>query len=152
LALYYLDTSALVKLYVREAGTEQMLHLVANANHKFAILALAPVELRSAIRRRVRTGDIEPSVADELLHRFARHTESKFLRQLVNESVLEAALRLIDHYPLRAYDAVQLAGCLILRASTAAEAPVFVTADQEQSAAAEAEGLIAVNPDPQPQP
>jgi len=116
------------------------------------LLALAAVELRSAIRRRVRIGDIEQPAADELLHRFARHMESKFLRQLVNESVLEAALRLIDHYSLRAYNAVQLAGCLILRASTAAESPVLVTADQEQCAAAEAEGLTAVNPAPEPRP
>ncbi len=81
-----------------------------------------------------------------MLRSFARHLESKFLRQAINDSVLEAALRLIDHYPLRAYDAVQLAGCLILRAAAGADSPVFLTADLEQLHAAEAEGLVALNP------
>jgi predicted nucleic acid-binding protein len=148
LALYYLDTSALVKLYIREQGTERLLQLAANANHRFAVLSLAAVELHSAVRRRARAGDIEESVAADLLGRFARHLESKLLRQTVSESVLEAALRLVDHYPLRAYDAVQLAGCLILRASTAMDSPVFVSADREQLQAAEAEGLVSLNAEP----
>ena len=148
MALYYLDTSALVKLYVLEPGTERLLQLVAAPRHKFAILALAPVEFHSAIRRRERTGDLPKPVADELRARFRRHLESKFLRQTVNEPVLETALALIDRYPLRAYDAVQLAGCLILRASSGVEQPIFTSADEEQIRAAEAEGLVSLNPRP----
>jgi predicted nucleic acid-binding protein len=146
LALYYLDTSALVKLYIRESGTERVLQLAANANHKLVVLALAQVELHSAVRRRQRAGDIPDPMADGLLRSFARHIESKFLRQPINDSVLEAALRLIGLYPLRAYDAVQLAGCLIFKASAGVESPVFVTADHDQLQAAEAEGLVAMNP------
>jgi predicted nucleic acid-binding protein len=146
LALYYLDTSALVKLYIRESGTDRLLQLAANANHRFVILSLAQVEFHSAVRRRQRAGDIPDAMADGLLRSFASHLESKFLRQTINESVLEAALRLIGLYPLRAYDAVQLAGCLIFKASAGIEAPVFVTADCDQLQAAEAEGLVALNP------
>lgn len=146
MALYYLDTSALVKLYIRESGTERLLQLAANPNHKLAILALAQVELHSAVRRRQRAGDIPDLMADRLLRDFAHHLESKFLRQTINDSVLEIALRLIGFHPLRAYDAVQLAGCLIFKASAGVEAPVFVTADHDQLQAAEAEGLVALNP------
>lgn len=146
MALYYLDTSALVKLYIRESGTERLLQLAANANHKLVILALAEVEFRSAIRRRQRAGDIADSAADGLLRSFARHLESRFLRQTINDSVLETALHLIDLYPLRAYDAVQLAGCLIFRTSAGLQSPVFLTADREQLQAAEAEGLAALDP------
>ena len=148
MAFYYLDTSALVKLYVREPGTERLLQLVATAQHKFAILALTPVEFHSAIRRRERSGDIGRAAADDLLRRFARHLESRFLRQSVSEPVLETALSLIDRYPLRAYDAIQLAGCLILRASAGVEQPVFTSADEEQLRAAAAEGLVSLNPRP----
>ena len=53
MAFYYLYTSALVKLYVREPGTERMLALAARSSeNRLAVLALAQVELRSAVRRR----------------------------------------------------------------------------------------------------
>ena len=148
MALYYLDTSALVKLYIREAGTERMLQLAANAQHKFAILALASIELHSAVRRRERAGDLQKPAADHLLASFRRHLESKFLRQPINEPVLETALALLDRHSLRAYDAIQLSGCLILRATTGMEPPVFLSSDEEQLRAAEAEGLAALNPQP----
>ena len=55
MALYYLETSALVKLYVRERGSERMLGLATGSEaHLFAILAVAQVEFHSAVRRRQR--------------------------------------------------------------------------------------------------
>ena len=66
MALYYLDTSALVKLYVRESGTLQMLDLIADPEaHRFAILSLARAELYSAIRRRERAGEISSILRSE---------------------------------------------------------------------------------------
>jgi hypothetical protein len=54
-ALYYLEMSALVKLYVYELGTERLLALTSgHAGHRFAILSIAQVEFRSPIRRRQR--------------------------------------------------------------------------------------------------
>jgi predicted nucleic acid-binding protein len=80
--LYYLDSSALVKLYIREAGTERMLALAARkAGHQLVVLALAQVELRLAFRRRQRAGEMGDQLADELLAAFQRHLESKFVRQ-----------------------------------------------------------------------
>jgi predicted nucleic acid-binding protein len=147
LALYYLDTSALVKLYVREAGTEQLLRLVSRrANHRFAVLTITQVEFRSAIRKRERVGDIDNSVATDLANRFERHLETKFLRQVLNDSVLETATKLIDRYPLRAYDAVQLAGCLTLKATSGKDEPVFVCSDRQLLEAAACEGLSSIDP------
>ena len=147
MALYYLDTSALVKLYVHEAGTEQLLRLVSRrANHRFAVLTITQVEFRSAIRKRERAGDIDNSVATDLANRFERHLETKFLRQVVNDSVLETATKLIDRYPLRAYDAIQLAGCLILKAASGKDEPVFICSDRQLLEAAECEGLSSMDP------
>jgi predicted nucleic acid-binding protein len=77
LTLYYLDTSALVKLYVREPGTEQVLRLASRAgdNH-LAVLAIAQVEIRSALRRRERAGEIAGTFVIQLLERFQRHLEA----------------------------------------------------------------------------
>jgi predicted nucleic acid-binding protein len=65
----------------------------------------------------------------------------------LNDTVIEHALRLVDRYPLRAYDAVQLAGCVVLGAS-GGDQPIFVCADQALIQAAESEGIPSLNPAP----
>lgn len=147
MALYYLETSALVKLYVYESGTERLLALTASdAGHRFAIMSLAQVEFRAAIRRRQRTGEILDTAADELIEAFRRHTEGKFLIQSFSDSVLDVALALVDSYALRGYDAAQLAGYLVLRSSSGTDEPTFVCADKALLAAARNEGCPVLDP------
>ena len=135
-----------MKLYVRESGTERLLRIVASsAGHRFVILSIAQAEFHSAVRRRERSGDFDHSSAAGLLERFDLHATTKFLRQSVNDIVVDAACGLIDRHPLRAYDALQLAGCLVLR-SVAGEAPAFVCADRQLLQAAETEGLVWLDP------
>jgi hypothetical protein len=146
LALYYLDTSALVKLYVREPGTDRLLQLVSNpADNRLAVLAITPVEARSAVRRRERAGDIDPKTASQILERLQRHLESRFIRQALNEIVLDGALEMIDRYALRAYDAVQLAGCLALKTADT-DSPTFVCSDQHLLHAARSELFAVLDP------
>ena len=107
MALYYLETSALVKLYVLEPGSDRLLRIANNlADNRLAVLAVSPVEARSAIRRRERVGDIDSKTAALILDRLQQHLESRFLRQPLNDSVLDGALEIIDRYALRAYDAI----------------------------------------------
>ena len=147
MALYYLETSALVKLYVYEAGTERMLGLTArDAGHRFATLFLTQVEFRAAIRRRQRAGEIPSSEADELLESFRRHSEGKFLTQSFSDSLIDVALALIDGYALRGYDSMQLAGYLTLRSISGSEEPTFVCADKVLLAAARNEGCPVLDP------
>ena len=58
---------------------------------------------------------------------------------------MEEAARLIDRHPLRAYDALQLAGCLVVRHGMP-EPVTFVCADTRLCEAAGREGLAAINP------
>ncbi|MGH9533039.1 MAG: type II toxin-antitoxin system VapC family toxin [Terriglobales bacterium] len=147
MGLYYLETSALVKLYVREPGTQVMLRLTDRAaGHRLALLAMTRVEFRSAVRRREREGDLSQALADRLLDLFEQHAQNRFLSQPVSDPVLGRASALLDQYALRAYDAVQLAGCLVLRDSFGKEQPVFVCADAQLLEAARLEGLAALNP------
>ena len=147
MALYYLETSALVKLYIQEPGTERLLRLVARANnHRFSVLSLTKVEFHSAIRRREREGDIDAPRARLLLRRFDQHLETKFIRQILNDALLDVASTLIDRHTLRAYDAVQLAGCVALRASSISDQPIFVCSDRRLLDAAHAEGLSCFDP------
>jgi predicted nucleic acid-binding protein len=147
LVLYYLDTSALVKLYVREPGTDQMLRLASpTAGNQLVVLALAQVEIRSAIRRRARAGEVSSAIADQLLQRFQRHLEGVFLRQVLTEAMIDLACEFVDRSGLFAFDAVQLAGYFALKDSSGTSVPIFVSADHGLLRAAEAESIPLLDP------
>lgn len=146
MAFYFLDTSALVKLYVQEPGTDRLLPLISDRpDNRFAVLAASVVEMRSAIRRRQRAEDIDTSLATAILESVQSHMETRFMRQTINDSVIDTALEMIDRYALRAYDAIQLAGCLVLCAVTA-EAFTFVCSDHRLLEAARSEQLRTLDP------
>ena len=136
-----------MKLYVREPGTDEVLRLASRtANHRLAILALSKVEFRSAIRKRQRARDLDEDAASGVLARFERHVETRYVCQILSESVLDTAACLIDRHILRAYDSIQLAGCLALRDTSGDSQPTFVCADRDLLRAAEIEGLNVLDP------
>lgn len=142
----YLDTSALLKRYVEEEGTARVIGLTEDPGGvRIVILDLALVEARSAVRRREREGDMAGADADRILKQIEEDASSSFLVQPATSAVMEEAARLIDRHPLRAYDALQLAGCLVVR--TGAPGPLtFVCADARLCEAAGLEGLSVLNP------
>ena len=142
----YLDTSALLKLYIAEEGTERVAGALKDAAEgRVVILDLAPLEARSAVRRREREDDIVGADAERILQQIDDDISSLFLVQPSTSAVREEAARLIDRHPLRAYDALQLAGCLVVR-SGMPEPVMFVCADARLCEAAGHEGLAALNP------
>ena len=146
MSIHYLDTSAFVKLYVREPGTDEMLRLASPAaGHTLYVLALTRVEFRSAVRMRQRKGDIASAVANDLISRMEQHLRTLFRVQLVTDAVLEESTALLDRYPLRAYDSIQLAGCRTVQAQSTEPVP-FVCSDHQLLRAAEAEGLKIIDP------
>ncbi len=130
-----------------EPGTDRLLRLASHVSeNRFAVLAISPVEARSAIRRRERAGDIDPKTAALIMDRLRQHLETRFLRQPLNDAVLDGALEIIDRYALRAYDAIQLAGCLALKTAVGTESPTFVCSDQQLLDAARSELLAVLDP------
>ena len=146
MANVYLDTSALVKRYVEEEGSARVIALTRHgASDRVIILDVTLLECRSAIRRRERHGDISNADADLILRQMEEEASLFFLLQPSTSAVAEEAARLIDQHPLRTYDALQLAGCLVARRGLAAP-PTFVCADARLSQAAGLEGLTVLNP------
>ena len=146
MASVYLDTSALIKLYIEEEGTERVAGITDDFDGvQIIILDITPLEARSAVRRRQREGDISGADADRILNQIEADGSSLFLVQPSTSAVIEDAARLIDRHPLRTYDALQLAGCLVIRDN--APGPLtFVCADVRLCEAAGQEGLIVLNP------
>jgi predicted nucleic acid-binding protein len=122
-----------------------MIQLASEAAHQLAICAVSQVEFQSAVRRRQRAGDLPADLVDLAVERFETHLKSRFLRQAVSDRVIDLASDLTARHSLRAYDAVQLAGCLTLKA-VSQESPVFVCADGGLLEAAESEYLVTLDP------
>ena len=147
MAVYYFDTSALVKLYIQEAGSDRVADLIRDPERdQFAVLEVSRVEFHSAVRRRERHGDISSAAADSVLMQLDSDLQSLFVVQPLTAALLEEAVAVIGRHPLRAYDALQLAGCTALKSGMGAQGFSFVCADDELLNAAMAEGFGVINP------
>ena len=140
----YLDTSALVKRFVSEAGSSEVRGLLTG-DAPVASATIAYAELYSGLTRRHREG-----VLSQLQYRLAcRRFERDWMALVKVElgaEILISARCLIQRHGLRAFDAIHLASTLGLQA--AANEPVtFVAADPRLLRAAAGERLATVNPE-----
>ena len=133
----YFDTSALIKRYVDEDGRREVLQLLRR--HLCVASAVLSVELRSALRRRVTDGSIDPRRVPEILKRFAADREFWASVEVTGE-VLEAAEKLVAAHPLRTLDAIHVASAELFADRLASEL-TFVSADARQTTVAAAIGM-----------
>jgi len=150
MAVYYLDTSALVKRYAQERGTAWILSLtdMTAENDLYTVRVTGP-EMIAALFRKARTGEISPAEAK----RSAEHFRADWRRQYqiveVTAPVADKAMELAQRHSLRAYDAVHLASAVALQQMREAmELPslIFVSADAPQREAAAVEGFPVEDP------
>ena len=135
----YVDTSALVKRYIDEAGRREVLRLLRR--YECVTSALLPVELRGALRRRVSEGTLDASRLPAILKRVA--TDRAYWTQVeVGAEVLVAAETLVATHPLRTLDAIHVASAQIFMARASTPDVLFVSADTRQTDAAAAIGLV----------
>lgn len=68
--MIYLDTSALIKLYLIEDGSEAVNQAVLNQDEALPIWELQEAELHNAFRLKVFRGELTEADADQLAQRF----------------------------------------------------------------------------------
>lgn len=134
---YYFDTSALIKRYAAERGSAWVSALLDAHPHVF-VSTFTFVEGVAALSRRS-----FPAKAETLV-RFEVDFHRGFSRIAISPAVLETAAHLARNRHLRAGDALQLASALVVFQRL--PDLVFVCADDELNAAAQAEGMQAENP------
>ena len=134
----YFDTSALVKRYVDEPGRRQVQQLLRR--HDCVTSAILPVELRSALRRRVAERMLESSRVSEILKRVAADRAYWTIIEVGTE-VLSGAEALVSVHPLRTLDAIHVASAQLFAARLSISDLIFVSADQRQTEVASAIGL-----------
>ena len=124
-----------------------MIRLVETTDdNRKLVSSIAPVEVRSAIRRRERAGEINSDDADLALNDLSSEM-LRFVEQPVSPTVLELARQVIDRHFLRALDAIHLATCLVARNTLRATDVCFVASDSELLKAAKIENLPILNPE-----
>jgi predicted nucleic acid-binding protein len=149
LPAYFLDTSALLKLYVEEAGSARLESAVSAPGVRLAISSLAMLEFKAVLRARMRAGSMNMEEGEHSLADLFRRAARSLLQQNLTEAVVALASFLLDRHPLRAPDALQLASCLELyRTRREALGPdvYLVCSDLRLLAAARAEGVPCWDP------
>jgi predicted nucleic acid-binding protein len=154
MAVYFFDSSALVKRHVSESGSAWVRSLTrAKAAHTPYIARITAVEITFAITRRQRGGSLSPAQAGAILAHFRRNLTQRYLILEITPSLLADAMLSARAHGLRAYDAVQPAAALEVNRiyQTGGRGPVtLVSADQDLNAAATAEGLAVDDPSMHP--
>jgi len=134
----YLDTSALVKLYVKETGSAAV-RAACDRSEALATSRLSYVEAHAAAARRAREGDLSQKARAQFVENLGRDWP-RYAVVEVSEAVCRLAVELAGRHPLRAADAPQLASALFLRESTG-QPVLFLCFDERLVAAAEEEGF-----------
>jgi predicted nucleic acid-binding protein len=148
-ASYFVDSSALAKLYHPELGTPAMDRIAVAAEAEIYISRLTLVEIPSVFAIKVRTNFITREDAALALRRFHEDiTTWKFAVAAIREPQFALAELLIERYAfslrLRALDALQLA--IALKLKEGFQVDHFVASDQVLCQVAESEGFSVLNP------
>lgn len=150
MADYYADSSALVKRHVYEIGSVWFQALADPAAGNVIISArLSIVEVYSAFNRRLREAHLSSVDYAQIVADFTTSCATDYELVELTPSVVERARSLLEHYPLRAYDAMQLASALTandILQHLDLPALTFLSADNRLLNVAEIEGLAVENP------
>ena len=108
----YLDTSALLKLYIEEEGREVVVGVVASGE-LLATSIVAYAEARAGLARTWREGDFTGSEYRNAVSDLERDW-SRFILIRVSERTAYHAGQLAEQHALRGFDAIHLASALHL--------------------------------------
>ena len=145
--IYFLDTSALAKLYHQEQGSEMVEGWAVDHTIRLWLSDLARVELHSVFVRKVREGELAETTLQTALECFREDLRSRFHIVLLTEDIIERAISLLLEYgkrrPLRTLDALQIASAKAVESNGL----TFVAADRQLFTAASELFLHTINPE-----
>jgi predicted nucleic acid-binding protein len=140
--ILFIDTSALVKLYIAEPGSERMRE-AASRGEPVAASVLAFAEIHATFARRRREGFLLSTELEQIRRGFADDW-GKLTQIPLGAAVLELVPGLFERHPLRGADAVHLASALLLQEEGLEV--TFACSDHQLLEAAAAEGLATLDP------
>lgn len=138
--IYFFDTSALIKRYIIEAGSEKADFLFSEAE-RIIISPVTKIEAFSTLKRL----EIEKAITKEDHKKLKEeiNLDFDFFTILsLNQDMENKCVELIDKYQLKTLDSIQLASCLIRKD----EVTNFIVADSKLKSAALSEKLDVIDP------
>lgn len=132
--ILYCDTSALLKLLVSEAGSDQMQQAGLDAD-AIAVCRITWAEAMAAMARRQREDPVSSEDLDQARQQLIQVWEQCSIVE-VSQNLVESAGRYADAFALRGYDSVQLAAAHELHRTTA-ETVTFASYDRRLNQAAQ---------------
>jgi predicted nucleic acid-binding protein len=142
-AFYFLDTSALVKRYHLESGSDRVHAIFDDPDGVLIIAELAIVELASALQRKRNRSEISVEAMNDALAQFANDVLRDLVVAGLQSHHIQRARDLVLELGLRTLDALHLASASELGALS----PVFVCADARLRQAASSLGLDVLDPE-----
>ena len=150
----YMDTSALVKYYIDETGSDWLRSLI-DSDPRPVILSsqLLIAEVTSAFHRRLRERTMGAATVQNLQNAFRRDCLFQYTLQPINMPIINLATDLLARHRLRTLDALHyswLRPANQVLASSRVPTLTFICADNRLNTAATAEGLAIDNPNLHP--
>ncbi|HMP72540.1 MAG TPA: type II toxin-antitoxin system VapC family toxin [Kiritimatiellia bacterium] len=138
--MIYLDTSALIKLYLREEGSEDVHRLVTSQDHPLPVWEIQEVELVNALRLKVFRRELSKADLERQRALFFKRLDSgQYFYPAIRRSDLMKNFHEVGEWtPIigcRTLDLMHVACAVHLQAD------LFVTFDQRQRSLAERTGL-----------
>lgn len=138
--MIYLDTSAFIKLYLREEGSAEVHRLVTAQHDPLPVWHMLELELYNALRFKIFLAEMSSEETDRLFANYLdRKRKGQYHTPYLDPIALhEMAVRMTAHTPVigcRSLDILHVAAACLIQAER------FITADRRQATLAESEGL-----------
>ena len=141
----FFDTSALVKFFHEEEGTDIVTKLILDRNNKVWISELGRLEFISAVFRRFRTKELDKVRLNTAVNSFEEQIAEYNIEPLGHAVLEEAELFIKNHgrtHGLKAMDALHLGSFSLISEKDWS----FVVADDNLCKVAEVVGFNTINP------
>ncbi len=149
MAIYYLDTSALIKRYRTETGSDVVEELFEGLTtlDELTTSYLTLLEVNSTAARLLKGGVITPGGYRRILNQFALDiSDYGFTLVPVQKELIDSATAIVREYPLRSLDAIHFASAIENRRLSRAHELYVISADRELVAACQSYGIPALDP------
>ncbi len=140
---YYFDTSAIVKRYHREKGTEKVDEII-DGDGEIYISTIAIAETISVFTRLSNEGVINDKKYRRIMEIFFSDVENRYVPVPLSDELIIATIEMIEKHNLRTLDAMHLAVAIDICPERDC---VFVSADKKLLSAAKNEGFEILNPE-----
>ncbi|KPA12647.1 protein containing PilT protein [Candidatus Magnetomorum sp. HK-1] len=143
--IIFFDTSAIIKLYHDEDGTDDVLSIINSYDPSILISDLTKIEFVSAFAKKVRTNEITEDICMKTIRLFEIDTK-KFEIIEIDKDIKLLAIELLEHIAikrgLKTLDSLQLASALAF--TNKHKLKLFVSSDKVLGQIAEEKRLNAL--------